>query len=167
MKTVLKSLLLLILVVSLLAYWFLSPEEPPTQRVFVNGQVLTMDADNSVAQAIALRGDRIEAVGGDEDIRALIEAGAIVTDLEGKTLLPGIIDAHGHFPGSGLYTLFADLNSPPIGDVHNIADIQDRLRELLPGKGGEEWIAGWSYDDTLIAEKRHPTRHPGKIVKIG
>jgi predicted amidohydrolase YtcJ len=158
-KTVLKLLASLVLVLGLAGWWFLVPSAPPEHRVFINGQVLSMDGDNRIFEAISLRGDRVHRLGSTEEILGMVGDDTIVTDLEGNTLMPGIIDAHGHFPGSALYSLFADLNSPPIGNVRSIADIQDRLRVQLEKVSGDEWVAGWSYDDTLIAENRHPTRH--------
>ena len=70
--------------------------EPPAHQVFINGNLLTMDADNSIVEAIAIRGDRIEAVGSTEDIMAGVADDTLVTDLRGRTMLPGFIDAHLH-----------------------------------------------------------------------
>lgn len=159
MKAVLKVVALLVVVIAATLWLLLAPESPPEHRVFLNGQVLSMDAQSRVFEAISLRGEHIEQLGSNAEIEALIDGNTLVTDLGGNTLMPGFVDAHGHFPGSGLYSLFADLNSPPIGTVTTMAELQDRLRAELPGKGGDDWVAGWSYDDTLIAEKRHPTRH--------
>ena len=75
--------------------------QPPEHQLFINGSVLTMDADNRVVQALATRGDRIEAVGSTEEIMALAGDGTEVIDLRGRALLPGFIDAHGHFPRLG------------------------------------------------------------------
>ena len=84
--------------------------------MFINGNVLTMDADNSVVQALSTGVRLIEAVGSTEEIMALVGDDTEVVDLRGRTMLPGFIDAHGHFPGSGMRVVAADLNSPPIGD---------------------------------------------------
>jgi predicted amidohydrolase YtcJ len=134
------------------------PERPPAHRIFVNGQVLSMDAENRVYEAISVRGSRVERLGSTDEIMALQASGSIVTDLQGKTLLPGFIDAHGHFPGSGLNVIAADVNSPPIGTVTSIPGLQARLREKLGDKKAGEWLLGFGYDDTLLAEKRHPSR---------
>jgi predicted amidohydrolase YtcJ len=159
MKLALKVVLGVVVSIGVLGWLLLVPESPPEHRVFVNGQVLSMDANHGIFEAISLRGERIEQLGSSAEIEALVDSNTLVTDLGGNTLMPGFVDAHGHFPGSGLYSLFADLNSPPIGTVTNMAELQDRLRAELPGKSGDDWVAGWSYDDTLIAEKRHPSRH--------
>jgi predicted amidohydrolase YtcJ len=136
----------------------IQPAQPPAHRIFVNGLVLSMDAENRVFDAISLRGSTVEQLGSNEEIMALQASGTVVTDLQGRTLLPGFIDAHGHFPGSGLSVVAADVNSPPIGTVLTIADIQDRLREKLEGREAGKWLLGFGYDDTLLAENRHPTR---------
>ena len=136
----------------------IQPEQPPAHRLFINGRVLSMDAENRVFEALSVREARVEKLGSSAEILALKDADTIVTDLKGQTLLPGFIDAHGHFPGSGLSIIAADVNSPPIGTVHNIADIQARLREKLASKKPGKWLLGFGYDDTLLAEKRHPTR---------
>lgn len=64
--------------------------------IFTNANVLTVDDDFSEAQAIAIRGNRILAVGTDGEVRAVAGEDATVVDLEGKTVLPGFIDAHTH-----------------------------------------------------------------------
>ncbi|WP_372809871.1 amidohydrolase, partial [Litorivivens sp.] len=64
---------------------------------------------------------------------------------------------HGHFPGSGLTEFAADLNSPPIGDVKSIGSLQSRLSAFADANP-DGWILGIGYDDSLLAEKRHPTR---------
>jgi len=127
--------------------------------VYVNGEVLTMNASNDIAQAVAVKGDKIHAVGRNSDIRALIGPNTRMVDLAGKTLLPGFIDAHGHFPESGVNVLYrVNTNSPPIGTTQSIADIIARLREKAQKTPKGQWIQGFGYDDTLLAEKRHPTR---------
>jgi predicted amidohydrolase YtcJ len=144
--------------VSLAAWRWFSPAAPPEHRIFINGQILSMDAQDSIHEALSVRGALIEKLGTNDEILAQRSDGTVVTDLAGRTLLPGFIDAHGHFPGSGLTEIAADLNSPPIGTVSSLADLQQRLRELASQRGAGEWLTGFGYDDTLIAEARHPNR---------
>ncbi len=132
--------------------------EPPEHQVFIDGTVLTMNAEVPTAQAVSVRGDTIEAVGSTEQIMALVTENTEVHDLLGRTLLPGFIDAHGHFPGSGMYSLVANLSSPPVGDVVDMAMLVERLRVQAQSKATGEWVIGLSYDDTAITEHRHPTR---------
>jgi predicted amidohydrolase YtcJ len=72
--------------------------------------------------------------------------------------VPGFIEAHGHFPGAGLVAVAADLNSPPIGPVKNIAEALEALKETDAGQPGDDWLIGFGYDDTMLEEKRHFTR---------
>jgi predicted amidohydrolase YtcJ len=134
------------------------PPEPPAQQLFINGNVLTMDAENRIVEALAVRDDRIEAVGSTEEIMALAREGAEVVDLGGRTLLPGFIDAHGHFPGSGQKVIAADLSSPPVGTATTMSDVLAALRQRAETTPAGEWVSGFNYDDTLLAEMRHPTR---------
>ena len=157
-KVLSGSLLLLLAVAGLVLYLLVRPATPPSHRIFYNGDVLSMNAENEVFEAISIRGDRIEALGTDDEMLALETRDSVVTDLRGKTLLPGFVDAHGHFPGSGLTQIAADLNSPPIGAVLSMADVQDSLRRQVEQTAAGEWVAGFGYDDTLLLERRHPTR---------
>jgi predicted amidohydrolase YtcJ len=130
----------------------------PRRVVYRGGPILTMDARNRVVEAIAIEGDRIAAVGGEAEVRPFVEAGARVVDLGGRALLPGFIDAHGHFPGAGITAVLADLNSPPIGEVEDIDGLVARLRAKASRTDAGDWVVGVGYDDTLLAERRHPTR---------
>ncbi|MDC0361934.1 amidohydrolase family protein, partial [Halioglobus sp.] len=157
-KSLFFTVFFLLAGVAVLVVLTLRGPAPPAHRVYVNGSVLVMDEANTVAQALSTRGERIDEVGSTKQIMALVTDDTEVVDLQGRTLLPGFIDAHGHFPGSGLRVLSADLNSPPIGDKKEMADvlaaISAQAAETEPG----DWVAGFGYDDTLLAEKRHPTR---------
>ena len=133
------------------------PPEAPNHQVYVNGVIITMDQANTVAEAISIRGDRIEQVGDSESILAGVSDDTQVVDLRGRTVMPGFVDAHGHFPGSGQVVFSADLNSPPIGDIENIDQLIARL-QLMGEQRPDDWIAGWGYDDTQLAEGRHPPR---------
>ena len=148
---------------------------PPEHQVFINGDILTMDSDNRIVEAIAVRRERIEAVGSTEEIMALAGDDTEVVDLRGRTLLPGFIDAHGHFPGSGMHVIATDLNSPPIGDKTTMAEVLAALRVRADATAPGEWVTGFGYDDTLLAEMRHPTRaeldgvsteHPVAVMHI-
>jgi hypothetical protein len=82
----------------------------------------------------------------------------VVLDLEGRTVVPGFIEAHGHFPGAGLTAVAADLNSPPIGEVRTIEEALAALRAVDAKRPGDDWLIGFGYDDTMLEEQRHLTR---------
>lgn len=157
-KTVLLVVVVLFAGMAVLLPLSIRAPQPPAHQVFVNGTVLTMDANNTVAQALSARGALIEATGTSAEIMARVGDDTEVVDLRGRTMLPGFIDAHGHFPGSGMRTISADLNSPPIGDKRTMADVLAALAARAANTEAGDWVGGFGYDDTLLAEQRHPTR---------
>ena len=126
--------------------------------VYHGGPVITMDDQDRVVEALGIEGDRIRAVGSLSEVMSWAGAGAEQVDLAGKALLPGFIDAHGHFPGAGMFVVFADLNSPPIGQVKTMDDLVAQLVSKARDTDEGDWVMGMGYDDTILAEKRHPTR---------
>lgn len=126
-----------------------------------NGIGIPMTGADDRAEAIAIDDGIIIAVGSDESVMAHRGDDSEVIDLQGQTFLPGFIDAHGHFLGVGVIAGIANLSPPPVGGASNIAAVQDSLRtylttnEIAPG----DWVVGFGYDDSLLAENRHPTRH--------
>jgi len=138
------------------AVWWL---RPPERVAYVGGAVLTMDTQDRVVGGIAIEGERIAQVGTEAEIRAWAErVRARVVDLEGRAVLPGFVDAHSHFPGAGIDVVATDLNAPPIGKIQRIDEIIAALRAQAETKPAGEWIFGTGYDDSLLAERRHPTR---------
>jgi hypothetical protein len=153
----LKKLAAFVLVLALcLLAWHQWRE--PGRTLYRGGPILTMDADGRIAEALLVEGDRIAAVGNETALRAQARRGTRVVDLAGSALLPGFIDAHGHFPGAGVYAMFEDLNSPPIGDIERIDDLIARLASVAAETPAGDWVIGFGYDDSLLAEARHPTR---------
>ncbi|HBQ00474.1 MAG TPA: amidohydrolase [Gammaproteobacteria bacterium] len=126
--------------------------------IFLGQNIITMDASD--VSAVAVRGDRIVVAGSEQDARALQGEGTRVIELGERALLPGFIDAHGHFAGVARYVDMLDLSSPPVGDVTSVDDIVRKLqrrienRNIPPG----ELVYGYGYDDSLLAELRHPDR---------
>ena len=109
------------------------PIEAPPHEIFVNGHVLTMDASGTIAEAVSVRDGRIEAIGRSEALLEAADEQTLVVDLRGRTLMPGFVDAHGHFPGSGQTVFSADLNSPPIGDITSMPQLLERLERICAG----------------------------------
>ena len=90
-------------------------------KVFINGNIITVDAKNSTAQAVAVSNGKFLAVGSNSAIEKLKDKKTIVVDLKGKTVVPGFIDGHSHFMGLSRSTT-VNVGSPPMGTVKNIAD---------------------------------------------
>lgn len=158
LKKLIAAAIALIFVVAATLMVLLKQEPAPPSQAFINGAILTMDATNTQAEAVLIEQQRIVAVGSNAQIKAQLDSSTVVHDLQGKTLIPGFIDAHGHFPGSGLSESGVDLNSPPIGHTQSIEQLLDTLKEHAANTPKGQWILGIGYDDTLLAEKRHPNR---------
>ncbi|MEE3330292.1 MAG: amidohydrolase [Myxococcota bacterium] len=130
----------------------------PERSVYTGGPILTMNANDRVVEAIGVEGDRIASVGTRDEVLAWAGSNARVVELDGRTIVPGFIDAHGHFPGEGIYSQVVDLNAPPIGGVENMSQLLALLEERASETAAGDWVLGMSYDDTLLPERRHPTR---------
>jgi len=143
--------------------------------VLVNGKVVTMDPAGTVAEAVAVRRNRIERVGTTAEVLALKGEGTEVIDLGGRTVVPGFIDSHCHMISTGARrTLNVDLSEE--AGVHSIADLVERLRKRAEETPKGHWVTGYQEDDSKLKEKRHPTRweldeasteHPVLISTVG
>ena len=129
--------------------------------ILTNGKIITVDAAFTVAQALAIAGDRILAVGSDAAMARVSGPTTRVVDLKGKAVIPGITDGHAHMDREALRSVF-----PALGRVRSVRDIQDRIAELARAKQPGEWIVTMPIGDPpyyfdvpdILAEKRWPTR---------
>ncbi|HIV66184.1 MAG TPA: amidohydrolase [Candidatus Mailhella excrementigallinarum] len=144
--------------------------EVPVDTLYYNGVIYTMtetpreaanaDAPRTV-EAVAARGGRILFTGTAEEARkrGYFRTARRVVDLKGKSMLPGFVDGHGHFPEQGQYDLYEiNLNSFPLGAMSSIEDYQRVLGARCAAVRPGEWVIGWGYDDSSITDRRHPTR---------
>jgi predicted amidohydrolase YtcJ len=131
--------------------------------IFHGGDVVTIDDENPTAEAVAIQGGKIVAVGKKEDVLKLKGGQTTVIDLKGKAVVPGFIDAHGHLINAGVQASVANLLPLPDGTVDSIPSLQAELKKWAASDsarriGGGKIIIGLGYDDTQLKEKRHPTR---------
>jgi predicted amidohydrolase YtcJ len=131
-------------------------EQAPATTVFVNGDIVTLAGEDNIAQALAVRDGRILAVGSEKEVLAAAGSNTTVQDLNGQALLPGFIDAHGHVSMTAKLIADANVASPPVGPIENIDQLVAAMKSQPVNERG--WILGLGYDDSLLAEKRHPTR---------
>jgi predicted amidohydrolase YtcJ len=127
--------------------------------VYFNGDVVTVDDRRPAAEAVAVRGGRIVAVGGTAEVMASAGPATRVVDLDGRALVPGFVDGHGHITQVAAELDWADLQPPPAGGTQSIEDIVGALgrrRQALAAP--HRHILGAGYDDAILDEGRHPTK---------
>ena len=126
---------------------------PPADRILINGNVLTVDARDSVAEAVAIRDGRILAVGTTGDIEALAGPATERIDLAGRTVTPGLIDTHAHFAIGGLSELTQiEMSYPQVQSVGDAAALVAQRAREVPAEG---WILGVGWDEGKLAERRY------------
>ncbi|PKG25288.1 amidohydrolase [Niallia nealsonii] len=121
--------------------------------VFINGEVITVDQHFSITEAVAILDHKIMAVGKNEEIKKYIGGETKIIDLEGKSLLPGFIDAHLHMAETGLTKLAFDVRA-----VESMEDMIALLKQQTKDIPKGQWIRGWGFNDNRIKEGRMPTR---------
>lgn len=128
-------------------------QPPEADLILTNGRIITLDREGTVAEAVAIRGERIARVGSNRDVRGLGGRGTRVVDLGGKTVIPGFNDAHLHFRSGGFFLLQVNL----VG-VTTLEEIERRVRasaEMLPPGA---WIEGRGWDHTLLPVSGWPSK---------
>ena len=124
--------------------------------IVYGGPILTMETSQPRAEAIAIAGGVIVAVGDKASVLAHAGPGTKQIDLAGRALLPGFIDAHGHFANALQVVGWANIQRPPAGPVTSIADLQQVLREHVarhPASKGE-WVIAYGYDVDGLSDGR-------------
>ena len=119
-----------------------------------NANVITMDPSLTRCQALAIKGGRFLAVGSNSDVLGLGGNGATILDLQGKTVLPGFIDAHTHVMSSGTRHVAQEDC-----DLRSIGEIQEALKHRAKDTAAGRWVLGFKFDDTKTAEQRFLIRH--------
>ncbi|HUS55622.1 MAG TPA: amidohydrolase, partial [Thermohalobaculum sp.] len=122
-----------------------------SRQLYQNGTIRTLSGPGAQADWVLVGDGRILATGHGEPETGDAER----IDLAGRTLVPGFIDPHGHFPDSGFNALFrVDLCTPPVGTCTSLAEALERLAQA-PGQG---WVYGAAFDQTALPERRFPTK---------
>ncbi len=118
-----------------------------------HGQIVTVDAEFRIAEAMAIDGDRIQSLGGNEEILKLAGPDTQIISLHGKTVLPGLIDSHVHATGAAVYEF--DHEIPPLETIDDVLKYVQRRAEILEdGK----WIIMNQVFITRLRDQRFPTR---------
>ncbi|PIC64643.1 amidohydrolase [Sporosarcina sp. P13] len=140
--------------------------------VFTNGEVVTVDKNDSIVEAVAIKDNIILAVGKNDEVEGYIGVGTKVIDLEGKSLLPGFIDAHMHLTIYGTNLLGISCASP---DIQSLEDLFSEMKKRARTTPKGEWIRVTSFNENAMEEKRFPTiqeldaistEHPIVIIRV-
>ena len=136
-----------------------TPDEAAS-KIYRGGPIVTVDEDMPSAEALAVRSGRIVAVGTEAEVMVLRGEDTEIIELEGRTLAPGFIDGHAHVMNFGAQAVGAKLLAPPDGAVETIDDLVAELSSFAEGPDLDRtgWIFGLGYDDSILAERRHPDR---------
>ena len=119
--------------------------------ILVGGRIHTLAAAGT-GSAVAIAGGRVVGVGGDE-LRDLAGPGTVVEELGGATAVPGLVDAHNHLLHTG-----GVLSQVQLYDCRTLGEVVDRVAARVRSARPGEWILGRGWDESLLVERRHPTR---------
>jgi predicted amidohydrolase YtcJ len=122
-----------------------------------NKVILMAGSEQAEALSIAIKNKQIIWIGTHKEAEHIQGKHINYGD---QAILPGFIDAHGHASYLAFATQVANLASPPVGTVNNIKELQSELKKFIQDSNLKpgEWVMGLGYDDSLLAEKRHPTK---------
>jgi len=123
-------------------------------RILYDGTVRTVDPDDRVVEAVAIRDGRFLAVGETAEIRSLAGPDTVERDLGGRTVIPGLVDSHVHLRQVGM-----DLDRVTLFEARSIADVRAAIGAAADEAASGEWVlAGWGWHESQLDEDRLPTR---------
>jgi predicted amidohydrolase YtcJ len=127
----------------------------PADLILHNANVITMNPARPTAQLVAIKGNRILLVAGNEGLERVKGAKSKVIDCQGRTVVPGFNDAHCH-----IFSFIRKLRSLDLSpaSVRSIADIKAAIRHRVQSLPPGRWLTGTDYNEFYLAEKRHPNR---------
>lgn len=134
---------------------------PTADAIFYGGDILTMDGNKpAYVEAVGVKDGKIAFVGNMVDAKQMIGKSTVMTDLQGKTLLPGFVDGHSHFMMALGMVNQVNVANPPVGPVTDIPSIIETIKAFKQQRkiADDGWIVGWGYDGTQLKEKRELTK---------
>ena len=132
------------------------------QTIYYGGDILTMEGDSpNYVEAVVQREGQIIFTGAKADALKRFKGKAEEVDLQGKTMMPGLIDGHAHFGNFSSQAIGAQILPPPDAGANNIPALIEILKEwnTPENRALTGWIFGAGFDDSVLEEKRFPTKH--------
>ena len=124
----------------------------PADIVLLNGNIITVDGNDGIAQAVAIAGGKIVAVGRDAEMQARIGPATERIDLRGRTVTPGLLDAHAHFQSGGVQRLFVlDVSFPTVKSIEDVGRV---VRTQAAKLSAGAWVEGRGWDEGKLDERR-------------
>lgn len=121
--------------------------------IYFNGEIHTLDVDDYIGEAVAVKEGRIIAVGSNTSVCDLRHTNTTLVDLEQKTMVPGLIDAHLH-----LFPLGINLSNVNC-QLHSIEEVIKAIKkQAAEAENDQQWIIGWGFDESLFKEGRKPDK---------
>ena len=144
-----------VLLSSLLFSQALPAQDSAADLILIHGHILTVDSNDSIVQALAVRRGVIVKVGTDSDVLKFVgnPSGLRVIDLHGRTVTPGLIDTHAHIADGGVEELYGIKLSDATSVAEIVARVKAKTALVKPG----EWITGSGWDEGKLAEHRYVT----------
>ncbi|SHF64044.1 amidohydrolase [Chryseobacterium vrystaatense] len=156
-----KALIQLIFSASLIVISCKSiPEKEKADVFYFGGTILTMEEATPQVEAVALKNGKILFAGTQSEANHYTDDKTKIINLEGKVLLPGFIDVHGHLTSRAGMMQAIDLFPEPYGTVNSIEDLQNTIKKYIieNSVSKSQPIIGNGYDDAIMTEHRHPTK---------
>ncbi len=140
--------------------------------ILTNGSVITVDAKNTINEAVGIKGNKIIFTGTAEEAKQFTGDNTKVIDLKGRSAVPGFIESHIHSAVMGVNSLAIDCRPSAVSSVEDIVEaVYERAKDTPKG----EWIRGWGYNDQYLKENRHPDKwdldkaapdHPVMLTRV-
>jgi predicted amidohydrolase YtcJ len=119
------------------------------ELLLLNGKIITMDAGDSIAQAVAIHDGKIVAVGSNDEVRQHAASNARIIDLHGRTATPGLIDTHCHFDET------AKIYDLDLSNVKSVSEVVEMVRQKVAKTPPNVWVRGEGWDESKLAELRY------------
>lgn len=139
-----------------------NPQESSGSILYFNGDIITMEGNSpAYAEALVVKNKKIQFVGSSEEAIKIAGNNHQMINLKGKTLLPGFIDGHAHFASFSAQAIGAKILPPPDAGAKDIPSLIEILKKwnTPDNRALTGWVFGMGFDDSVLEEKRFPTKH--------